>query len=74
MISREKYEKAVGKLKRKCWISHEICKELSRRNATLRQSNESLSDMIDQIKKKVNECNELVHSMEGESSSVSILL
>jgi uncharacterized FlaG/YvyC family protein len=65
MISYEKYEKAVGKLKRKCWINHEICKELSRRNATLRQSNESLSEMVDKIKKKVNECNDLVTFIEG---------
>lgn len=41
-----KADKIIRKLERKCWINHEICKELSKRNATLKKSQEQQQQTI----------------------------
>jgi predicted RNase H-like nuclease (RuvC/YqgF family) len=59
------HEKAVAKLKRKCWINHQISKELSKRNVLLREQNETQKKQMEELKKLVLTCSKMLHSSEG---------
>jgi hypothetical protein len=62
------HEKAVAKLKRKCWINHQISKELSKRNVLLREQNETQKKQMEELKKLVLTCSKMLQSSEGKES------
>ncbi len=62
-----KADKIISKLERKCWINHEICKELSKRNAVLKKSQENHQQIIDKLVSTISQFGDKYNHLKSES-------